>query len=432
MSKATESQRAIIKNVLEEAYKRPFYINHWNKIRNVQDLNDLVQADALSELPIVRKRDLRSHWQEVMDFTDAVDFVSSSGTTGQPFDIPLHRNEEAHRVALNCRVLTELGVGPGSRVLCLLSLNDLFSLGPIAWMSVKAVGGCAIRGSAPRIERLLQIFKYLQPKFVIGNPVVLARLPEEVGKDWPHPDQLPDFANFGGAASFDGECSPNPSARKVEQTWGLKMHLNQLGSSEIGPIGFECVHHTGFHIHDDSLVVELVDPHTNKVLTDPEMQGELVVTALNSQRGFLPVRYSTGDIHAWLRTEPCVCGRNSPRLGPVLGRIDNHLKVDGQTVYPDLLLNLADGVKLVRRSAVQVTRDALSGDVVTVLVLPETQADPNEVKMMVEDKLSRNFSARIQVQTIRESELAALEATWAKNTNQVKVPRFFDLRTRQG
>ena len=60
-------------------------------------------------------------------------------------DIPVHLAEECTRVLRVRRVLQELGVGPGSRVLQLLSLNDLFTLGPLAWLAAKEEGACVLR-----------------------------------------------------------------------------------------------------------------------------------------------------------------------------------------------------------------------------------------------------------------------------------------------
>ncbi|GAC1405362.1 MAG: hypothetical protein NVSMB49_24660 [Ktedonobacteraceae bacterium] len=363
-----------------------------------------------------------------MHFKDAVDVVSSSGTTGRPVDIPVLRADEALRILRVRRLLHELGVRPGTRVLHLLSLNDLFTLGPVAWQATKAEGGCAIRCSPQRLDRILQVITYLRPTVVIGNPFVMARLAEEAGDRWPTPDQLPDLAFLAVAATFNIHLQLTPVAQVVKERWGLREALNQYGSSELGPIAFECLHHQGLHIHADHHLVELIHPQTGELITDPDQAGEIVLTGFSLPRGFLPIRYATGDIAGWLRHTPCPCGRSTPRLGPILGRIDHQLKILGQTVFPDMLLSVVDQCTLVRLSAVRVQRDRLGSDAVAVLVVPTHGHDPETARRAVVARIAQNLAVAPEVEIVTEAHLTLLEQRASQHTNMVKIARFFDLR----
>ncbi len=55
------------------------------------------------------------------------------------------------------------------------------------------------------------------------------------------------------------------------------------------------------------------------------------------------VRFRTGDI-SFLKHEPCPCGRRTPRLGPILGRLKQMLKVRGTTLYPQAVFSVLDGI----------------------------------------------------------------------------------------
>ena len=72
------------------------------------------------------------------------------------------------------------------------------------------------------------------------------------------------------------------------------------------------------------------------LLNDGE-SGELVLTTLQIE-GMPLVRYRTGDI-TYKLTAPCECGRNSVRIGPVLGRKHQRLKFKGVTLYPKTIEN---------------------------------------------------------------------------------------------
>lgn len=417
-----------IEHVLIAAWKRPFYRDHWG-LASVKQVVELARSNSLHELPIVRKSHLRNHWDRIIDFTDAVDVCSSSGTTGRPVDVPVHHDEYQTRVSMVRRALSELGVRPGNRVLTLLSLNDMFILGPLVWLATKSIGACAVRQSAQRVDRVLQIIEFIRPEFVVGNPIVLARMAAEAREMWPEPKTMPiKRAFFGAAASFDSNGSPTPAAKAVEQFWGVGagMHINHFGCSETGPVGHECLQHRGFHIYDDFNLVQLVDPETGTIITDPNRPGEVVVTALTQPRGFLPIRYSMGDIVAWMRTDRCGCGRNSVRLGPVLGRVDHQLRVEGQTVFPDLLLNIVDSLPGVCRSAVRVATDPLLGEVVTVLVV--SSLETKNLQNCIEEKLRRNLAVVPKIEIMTDAAFKELEDKRVKRTNMVKIPRFFDFR----
>jgi len=416
-----------LEKIIAAAWQYEYYRQLWG-YDNLDDVLALVRTGRFSELPVIRKQHLRDSRAQIVNFDQAVDVVSSSGTTGRPVDIPVHAAEEKTRVLRVRRVLRELGIGPGSRVLQLLSLNDLFTLGPLVRQAIKAEGGCAIRCSPQRLDRVLLAIESVRPQFVVGNPFTLTRMVEEAGARWPDRSQLPDRAFLCVAATFDAQLHPTPVAQAVADTWGLEFWLNQYGSSEIGPIAFECGEHQGLHVHDDFHYVELVDPETGHPVTAPDQPGEVVLTGLTTERGLLPVRYAMGDVAAWLRTEPCTCGRTSPRLGPILGRVDHQLKVYGQTVFPDLLLDLADQSDAVHRSAVRVQYDPLNADEVTLLLVPRPDCDAERIRQEVAARLAQNLAVSPSVELTSLDELHRLEQMASSNSNMVKIPRFFDLR----
>jgi len=83
------------------------------------------------------------------------------------------------------------------------------------------------------------------------------------------------------------------------------------------------------------VIAEIVDDE-GRVLPDGEI-GELVLTTLQAEAMPL-IRYKTGDITFRL-SAACKCGNNSGRIGPVIGRKSQRLKVKGTTVYPKAIEN---------------------------------------------------------------------------------------------
>ena len=415
-----------LRETVKEAWKRPYYREHW-KLSNLEDALALVDRGRLDALPVLRKTDIRDHWEGLIDPANCVDVVSSSGTTGRPVDVPIHRVDSLNRIHAVRRTLEELGVREGSRILIMFNLNDLFAFGPQVWEAAKSLGAITLRGSGARVGRMLQLCEQWRPEFVVGNPQVLIRVSEEAGASWPDTSLLPSRALYAAAATFDNDCKPTALAQQMVERWGLTEYLNHLGCSETGPVAVECKLHRGAHVHDDFLYAQLVDPVTGELITDARTPGELVVTALTWPRGFIPVRYSTGDIVGWLDRSPCACGRTSPRLGPVIGRIDDQLKFESQSMYPELLLGVVDKCPLIANAVVRASKNVV-GDFVEVLVVPAPGAEAEAAVAQAKTALSRIIAVLPTIVVVEAEELRALQEETLKRTNGSKMTRFFDLR----
>lgn len=94
---------------------------------------------------------------------------------------------------------------------------------------------------------------------------------------------------------------------------------NHYGITE-GGLGFsmECEQHTGLHIRENDLLVEIIDPSTGQVLPDGQW-GELVFTTL-TRRAMPLIRYRSGD-KARILPAPCECGSVVRRMDKIGGRI---------------------------------------------------------------------------------------------------------------
>lgn len=425
------SSTARLLSALKAGWKIDFYRELWMRhgITSEDQLPEIVSAaDRFAQLPITRKDDLKQHADRIMCWEGASDVVSSSGTTGRPVDIPLHFEEEKNRVERVQKTIREIGVKRGSRVLDLFSLNDMFALGPQMWLAIKAEGALAIRCQAPRLKRVLDVVHYLKPDFVAGNPHVLVGMAEE-GIDsgiWPDRTSLPNAAVFAVAATFDRNLTPSPVVQKVRELWGIEEYTSQYGCSEAGTLAHECVHHRGYHVNEHDTWIELIDPdsHTPAAVGQP---GEVVLTGLSLPRGFLPIRYGTNDIAAWLDAAPCICGRTSARLGPIIGRRDHQLKIKGQTIFPELLLQIVDESRLAKHAAIGIRKSALQADEATILVVPSPGLSGGEVVHRVELALARHVPVLPTVTVIDEHALRELEEKEMHRTNGVKVPRILTL-----
>ena len=68
------------------------------------------------------------------------------------------------------------------------------------------------------------------------------------------------------------------------------------------------------------------------------------------------VRFATGDLSI-LSDEPCPCGRTSPRLLKLVGRVDQVTKVKGMFVHPEQVSQLEKKVAEIASAQFVVTRE---------------------------------------------------------------------------
>ena len=166
-------------------------------------------------------------------------------------------------------------------------------------------------------EGNLRLIRKIKPDVLIGMPTFLYHLlTQAVAEGLP----LPNLKKI----VLGGEKAPLGMRRKLREL------ATQLGAGHIDVIrtyGFteaklawaECPFHedagsSGYHIHPDLSLIEIVDPKTGEPRGEGE-PGEIVFTPLDA-RGSVVLRYRTGDcLDGGLFHEPCpYCGLQVPRL----------------------------------------------------------------------------------------------------------------------
>jgi len=195
-------------------------------------------------------------------------------------------------------------------------------------------------------EQQVNILKTLKATGFCGTPSFLlniAEKAEEMGFDLKKDLNL----KVGFVAA---EMLPESLRSKLEEKFGMVMRQS-YGTADIGCLGYECLKKNGMHIPDDK-IVEIVDPDTGKQL-GPGKTGEIVATSFN--KVYPMIRFGTGDLSIVTET-PCPCGRTSPRLIKILGRVDQVTKVRGLFVHPGQVDEVASRYPQIEKYQVVVTR----------------------------------------------------------------------------
>jgi phenylacetate-CoA ligase len=156
----------------------------------------------------------------------------------------------------------------------------------------------------------------------------------------------------------------NTLGKKISERWPELKLYSTYASTEMATSFTECEHGVGGHHHPDLIIVEFLDENDKPVpVGEP---GEVTITTLGVE-GMPLLRFKTGDI-ATAHDEPCKCGRNSIRLGPVLGRKKQMIKFKGTTLYPPALYDILENIEGVKNYVVEVYTNQIGTDEILIRV----------------------------------------------------------------
>jgi len=254
--------------------------------------------------------------------------------------------------------------------------------------SLHRIGCVSIPTGVGNTEQQVNILKHLKATGFCGTPSFLlniAEKAEEMGFDLKKDMNL----KVGFVAA---EMLPESLRSKLEEKFGMIIRQT-YGTADIGCLGYECIKKNGMHIPDDK-IVEIVDPKTGKQL-GPGKTGEIVATTFN--KIYPLIRFGTGDLSVLTET-PCPCGRTSPRLLKILGRVDQVTKVRGLFVHPGQVDEVASRYPQIAKVHVVVARKEQKDEMTFRIELKEEGLQPEKLKEEIESSIRDVMKLRGNVQ----------------------------------
>ncbi len=232
-----------------------------------------------------------------------------------------------------------------------------FNMVPFANMlddSLNMIGAKTIPMGVGNTDIQVQTMKDLHVNAYLGTPSFLAALgdkAEALGFDLARDIDL--AVGFVAA-----EMLPESFRAELENRFGMTIRQS-YGTADAGCLSYECYHLGGMHV-PYNCIVEIVDPDTGRQV-EPGSPGEVVCTVFD--RTYPLIRFGTGDLSA-LDYGQCACGRTTPKLTRIMGRVDQVTKVKGMFIHPGQAQAVAGRFDQVRCFQVVVTR-AKNQDVMT-------------------------------------------------------------------
>ena len=381
-------------------YKR-FFKENSIAISSVKTLEDLQQ------IPVTTKDDIQQYNDDFLCVpqTEIIDYVTTSGTLGDPVTFAL-TDKDLDRLAYNEAIsFACCGVGKEDILQLMTTMDRRFMAGLAYFLGARKLGSGIIRVGSGIPELQWDSILKFKPTYLITVPSFLLKLIE-------HADQNNiNLKNTSVKAAIcigepirEQDFSLNVLGKKIIKDWDIAL-FSTYASTEMSTAFNECSEHNGGHHHPELIIAEILD-EDNKPVAPGEV-GELTVTTLGVEAMPL-LRFKTGDmVQAY--TEACNCGRNTMRLGPVVGRKKQMIKYKGTTLYPPAMYNILNDFENVEVYLIEISHNELGTDEILIKIAVKEQSV--EILLNIKD----HFRAKLRV-------APRLEFSTVEEINKLRFP----------
>ena len=363
-------------------YKRVFQEN------NI-DLDAIQSIEDLSKIPVTTKDQLQQHNDDFLCVPKSkiIDYVTTSGTLGDPVTFALTDND-LERLAYNEAIsFACAGVGKEDVVQLMTTIDRRFMAGLAYFLGVRKLGAGIIRVGAGIPELQWDSILKFHPTYLIAVPSFLLKLIEYAEQH----DIDVNASGVKGAICIgeplrNQDFSLNTLSQKITEKWDIEL-FSTYASTEMNTAFTECEHQQGGHQHPELIIVEILDDNDH-IVAEGEV-GELTITTLGIE-GMPLLRFKTGDM-VKANKEACACGRNTMRLGPVVGRRKQMIKYKGTTLYPPAMDNILNDFNDVEAYVIELSHNDIGTDEILIKI---AATNPSEKLLQ---HIKDHFRAKLRV-----------------------------------
>ncbi|MBK7142901.1 MAG: phenylacetate--CoA ligase family protein [bacterium] len=333
-SQLLEYQQQKLTALIRHAYDTTPYYKRIFDERGLKP-TDIRSADDLVKLPILARKDLFDHGNDIRSrsFSDAQTHkLLTGGTTGQ--QAVLYRDQESLNIKLGMAWRHEHWVGaePCDKMAYYWpahidfhhdeSLKQRIKQRYVLRQLMSYTGG----GSEDSLGQVYRDSVAFNPRMIKAFPSALLRFTEYLKQ---HNLKYPRLVGIMST----GEVLYQRDKELFEEFYQCRV-FDMYGSRETGNTACECNQHRGRHIAVETSLLEVVKDGQP---LPADQDGEYLITDLTNY-GFPLIRYQIND-YGRILSESCSCGRHLPMMGSTVGRThDRVTMLDGREINGNTLL----------------------------------------------------------------------------------------------
>ncbi|WP_291864445.1 AMP-binding protein [Maribacter sp.] len=350
---------------------------------------DIKSIEDLPKITPTTKEELQKYNADFLcvSKSEIIDYVTTSGTLGDPVTIAL-TDADLERLAYNESIsFACAGIEKEDVLQLTTTIDRRFIAGLAYFLGARKLGAGIIRVGAGIPELQWDTILKFKPTYLIVVPSFLLKLvkyAEEHGID---------YKNSGikgavciGESLRNQDFSLNILGNKIKENWDIDLY-STYASTEMSTAFTECSEKQGGHQHPELIIVEILDENNRPVAAGAE--GELTITTLGVEAMPL-LRFKTGDIVV-AHNSPCGCGRNTVRIGPLVGRKKQMVKYKGTTLYPPAMDNLLNDFSAVESHVIEIYHNDIGTDEILIKI-----ASKDESKEL-ENEIRDHFRSKLRV-----------------------------------
>jgi phenylacetate-CoA ligase len=395
-------------------YKRLFDAHRIN-INSIRSLEDI------SLIPPTTKDQLQLYnWDFLcVPRGGIIEYTTTSGTLGHPVTIGLTEND-LQRLAYNEYISFACAAGTSEDIYQLMiTLDRQFMAGVAYYEGIRKLGAGLVRVGPGLPVMQLETIQRLKPTVLVSVPSFIVKLIEFAtlqGIDL-NKSSVRNIICIGESLRT-ADLELNTLGRKITEAWDVHLY-STYASTEMQTAFTECQYGRGGHHHPELVYVELLDD--NNIPLKNGQTGEVTITTFGVE-GMPLIRYKTGDM-ARVFTESCECGRTTLRVGPILGRKQQMIKLKGTTMYPPGIFEILQRTDHILDFVVEAHTGSLGTDELKLFIVV-----PDAHVVRVESNLKAVFQSQIKV--IPEIIFSTASELEQRQSAGRKIKKFIDHRIR--
>ena len=354
------------------------------------DINTIKNIDDLIKLPVTTKYDIAKYNDDFICISKdtIIDYITTSGTVGDP--VTLIMNEaDLNRLAYN-EYSSFINAGCSSKdiIQLMTTIDKRFMAGLAYFLGARKLGAGVIRVGAGMPELQWDSILRLQPSVLVAVPSFILKLIEYAQKNQiDYKSSSIKKAICIGEPLRNNDFSLNTLGKRIKQEWDIELY-STYASTEMATAFTECSYGKGGHQIPELIIVEFLDENNMPVANGEA--GEVTITTLEVE-GMPLLRYKTGDVVIY-HEEQCRCGRNSIRLGPIIGRKNQMIKYKGTTIFPSSIYDVLNSINDIHSYLIEVSTNEIGTDDILIKIAFKSVANKN-----IEKEIKDHFRAKLRV-----------------------------------
>lgn len=310
-------QRKKLYALIEYASQNIPYYKRIIKKQNLRFSEDTIFTD-IKKFPLLTKDIIRKNFHQLYKFRDNTYYRNTSGgSTGEPIVLYQDSNYFAWNTATKVLFDEWAGRKIGEPIVSIKGmLQDILKSGQGFKLYLRQqLSGITILSTNRMTEKdkyqYVKRINHIKPSIILTYIHELSRFIQE------H-----HLAVYSPRAVMTTGSVLYPEVQaRIEKVFRAPV-FNCYGSREVGSMACNCEKSTGLHLVPDIHYLEILDNNGRGVKQGEA--GNIIITLLTNYTMPL-IRYKIGDIGI-LSDKNCQCGRESPLLAKVVGRIRSRFK----------------------------------------------------------------------------------------------------------